>query len=137
MAEEIFDGIQRCIDDESLYLSGAEFFNLLQDKGVDVTDKQRADIEEKLQKKKAKTFTRQILYDYRLYPQLYQLCANEHCRGRQRIPQRNSISPKAHSTAIRAEEWKKLKLSSAVPWASSLKGGIKKDLIEYAESPMK
>jgi hypothetical protein len=126
MAEEIFDGIQRCIDDESLYLSGAEFFNLLQDKGVDVTDKQRADIEEKLQKKKAKTFTRQILYDYRL-----------HCRGRQRIPQRNSISPKAHSTAIRAEEWKKLKLSSAVPWASSLKGGIKKDLIEYAESPMK
>jgi hypothetical protein len=73
MAEEIFDGIQRCIDDESLYLSCAEFFNLLQDKGVDVTDKQRADIEEKLQKTKAKTFTRQILYDYRLYPQLYKL----------------------------------------------------------------
>jgi hypothetical protein len=40
---------------------------------VDVTDKQRADIEEKLQKKKTKTFTRQILYDYRLYPQLYKL----------------------------------------------------------------
>jgi hypothetical protein len=39
---------------------------------------------------------------------IWQLCANEHCRGRQRIPQRNSISPKAHSTAIRTKEWKKL-----------------------------
>jgi hypothetical protein len=31
MAEEIFDGIQRCIDNKCLYVDGAEFFKLLQD----------------------------------------------------------------------------------------------------------
>jgi hypothetical protein len=40
MAEEVFDGIQRCIDDAALYIPPNEFFNLLQDEGVDVTDKQ-------------------------------------------------------------------------------------------------
>jgi hypothetical protein len=33
MAGEVFDGIQRCIDDAALYIPPNEFFNLLQDEG--------------------------------------------------------------------------------------------------------
>jgi hypothetical protein len=45
MAEEIFDGIQRCIDSQCLYVDGAEYFQLLQDPGTDVTEKQREEID--------------------------------------------------------------------------------------------
>jgi hypothetical protein len=48
MAEEIFNCIQRCIDDKCLYVNGAEFFKLLQDLGTNVTEKQRAEIDAKL-----------------------------------------------------------------------------------------
>jgi hypothetical protein len=69
MSEEIFDSIQRCIDDASLYLSGREFFSLLQDAGLEVSGVQRADskIEEK---KKPKAYARLILHDYRLHKDL-------------------------------------------------------------------
>ena len=80
MAEEIFNCIQRCIDDKCLYVNGAEFFKLLQDPGTDVTEKQRAEIDAKLseKKKKPKMFTRQILYDYKLHQNLYTLASLVH-----------------------------------------------------------
>jgi hypothetical protein len=73
MAEEVFDGIQRCINDATLYIPVNEFFNLLQDEGVDVTDKQRAEINEKLKQKKTKNIARYVLYNYKLHPEIYKL----------------------------------------------------------------
>jgi hypothetical protein len=73
MAEEVFDGIQRCIDDAALYIPPNEFFNLLQDEGVDVTDKQRAEIDEKLKQKKTKNIARSVLYNYKLHREIYKL----------------------------------------------------------------
>jgi hypothetical protein len=80
MAEEIFDGIQRCIDSQCLYVDGAEYFQLLQDPGTDVTEKQRGEIDAKLaeKKKKPKTFTHMIQHDYKLHPHLYTLASILH-----------------------------------------------------------
>jgi hypothetical protein len=59
--------------DAALYISPNEFFNLLQDEGVDVTDKQRAEIDEKLKQKKNKYIARSVLYNYKLHREIYKL----------------------------------------------------------------
>ncbi len=64
------------------------------------------------------------------------LCS-ENCKGFHKIPQRISTSPNVHSIQILDAEWKKLKLSSAVPCTAVSKGVIINDLSAYAESPMK
>ena len=81
MSEEIFESIQSCIDDRSVYIDEGEFFNLLQDAGIDVNDDQRREIDARKmaeKKKKAKTFTRKILHDYKLSSDLYTLAEKIH-----------------------------------------------------------
>jgi hypothetical protein len=76
---EIFNSIQRCIDDASLYLPGKEFFSLLQDPGADVSEAQTADINQRIQeKKKPKAYTRQILHDCRLHKDISGLAQKLH-----------------------------------------------------------
>jgi hypothetical protein len=79
MSEEIFESIQSCIDDTSVYIDERNFFNLLQDTGVEVTEEQRRDIDAKMSQKnkKPKTYTRKILHNYRLYADLYTLAGNK------------------------------------------------------------
>jgi hypothetical protein len=56
---------------------------LLQDEGVDVTDKQHAEIDEKLKQKKTKSYARSVLYNYKLHREIYKLALQlyKKCQG--------------------------------------------------------
>ena len=73
--EDVIAAVAACVQDKSLYIEAEKWFDMLQDPGADVTQKQRSDIDEKTAQKgaKKKRFTRAIIHNYKLYPKLYML----------------------------------------------------------------